>query len=111
MPTTFTLKRGDTWSQTFAWKQGSETGDPVDLTDCTARCQLRDRADTLILDCTSYLTVDGAAGTVSVLAPASAMENFPVGRLSFDIELTFPDGTVQSTETMTLKVIEDVTLP
>ena len=37
MSATFNLKRGDTWAQTFAWKQGSATGDPVDLTDCTAR--------------------------------------------------------------------------
>jgi hypothetical protein len=38
-------------------------------------------------------------------------ENFPVAKLQFDIELTWPDGTVQSTETMTLRVLEDVTLP
>ena len=111
MATTFTIKRGDTWSQTFAWKQGSETGDPVDLTGCTVRCQVRDRADALILDASAYLTVDGPAGTVALVVPASETEAFPAAKLAFDIELTFPDGTVQSTETMSLKVIEDVTLP
>lgn len=110
MPT-FTLKRGDTWSQTFSWRQGSETGDPVDLTDCTARMQLRDKTDALILDCTPYLTVDGLTGTVEIVVPADETEVFPVAKLSFDIEMTFPDGTVQSTETMALKVLEDVTLP
>ena len=109
MPATFTIKRGDTWSQSFEWRQGSETGDPVDLTGCTARCHVRDRADTLIADVTDYLTVDGPAGTVDLaLVPT---ETFPVAKLQFDIELTWPDGTVQSTETMTLRVIEDVTLP
>lgn len=111
MPATFTLKRGDTWSQSFTWRQGSESGDPVDLTDCTARMQVRTRSDDLILDCTPYLTVDGPAGTVAVLVPASETKAFPVAKTQFDIELTFPDDTVQSTETMTLRVLEDVTLP
>ena len=110
MPT-FTLKRGDTWSQTFTWKQGSETGDPLDLTGCNARCHLRDRSDALIAVVDGYLTVDGAVGTVAVNVPAFETTEFPVGKLLFDIELTFPDGTVQSTETMALKVLEDVTLP
>jgi hypothetical protein len=111
MTPTFTLKRGDTWNQSFTWRQGSETGDPVDLTGCTARMQVRDRSDVLILDCTPYLALDELAGTVSVLVPASETELFPVAKNQFDIELTFPDGTVQSTETMILRVIEDVTLP
>lgn len=111
MPATFTLKRGDTWSQSFAWKQGSASGAPVDLTGCTARLQVRTRADALVLDATAYLTLDGTAGTVAVSVPASATELFPVAKLQFDIELTFPDGTVQSTETMALKILEDVTLP
>lgn len=111
MAATFTLKRGDTWAQAFAWKQGLETGLPVDLTDCTARLQLRDKTDALILDVSEYLTIDGPAGTVTLSVPASATEAFPVAKLQFDIELTWPNGTVQSTETMFLKVIEDVTLP
>jgi hypothetical protein len=109
MPATFTIKRGDTWSQSFEWRQGSETGDPVDLTGCTARCHVRDRSDALIADVTDYLTVDGPAGSVDLaLVPT---ENFPAAKLQFDIELTWPDGTVQSTETMVLRVLEDVTLP
>ena len=111
MPATFTLKRGDTWSQSFEWRQGSEAGDPVDLTGCAARCQIRDRADALILDVTDYLTIDGQAGTVSLVVPAYETENFPVVKLQFDIELIWPDGAVQSTETMILRVLEDVTLP
>lgn len=111
MPATFTLKRGDTWAQTFAWKQGSETGDPVDLNGCTARMQVRDKTDALILDASAYLTVDGPAGTVALVVPASETGAFPVAKLAFDIELTFPGGAVQSTETMSLRVVEDVTLP
>jgi hypothetical protein len=109
MAITFTIKRGDTWNQSFEWKQGSETGDPVDLTGCTARCHVRDRADTLIADVTDYLTVYGLAGSVDLTRVPT--EDFPVAKLQFDIELTWPDGTVQSTETMTLRVLEDVTLP
>lgn len=108
---TFSLKRGDTWNQSFYWKQGSATGEPVSLLDSTARLQLRNKDDELVIDATPYLTVSGAEGGVLVSVPASETVSFPIGNLLFDIEITFVDGTVKSTETMQLKVIEDITLP
>lgn len=107
MPATFTIKRGDTWSQAFAWKQGSEVGDPVDLTGATAYLHLRDRNDTLILDCSPYLLVNGPAGTVSVAVPREQTRLLPVGKFQFDIELSIDEP---STETMTLRVLEDETV-
>lgn len=112
MIVTFTLKRGDSWTpRPFEWRQGSVSGDPVNLTGCQVRMQIRDRTGALVLDATDYLKVDGPAGAVAVSVPASETAFFPVEKLPFDIELTFPDGTVQSTKTMVLHVIRDETLP
>lgn len=108
---TLSLKRGDTWNQSFYWKQGSTTGEPVNLIGCTARMQLRSKDDELVLDATPYLTVSGAEGGVLVSIPANKTALFPVDSLLFDIEITFVDGTVKSTDTMKIKIIEDVTLP
>lgn len=106
MPT-FTLKRGDPWNQSWEWRQGSETGDPVNLTGATAHLHLRDRANTLVMDCSLYLTVDGPAGKVSVSVPREQTRLLPVGKLQFDIELSIDEP---STETMTLRVLEDETV-
>ena len=107
MAATFTIKRGDTWSQSFEWRQGSETGDPVDLTGAQAWLHLRDKRDTLIADVSEYLTVNGPAGTVSVDVPREVTRAFPVGKLYFDIELSIDEP---STETMILNVVEDKTV-
>lgn len=109
-PLEFRIKRGDTWRQVFTWRQGSETGPVVDLAGCSARLHLRGRNRALVLDCTPYLTLDAVGGSVTVEAPHEATESLPVGTLSFDVELTFPGGTRQSTETMNLIVDEDETV-
>lgn len=107
MATTFTIKRGDPWNQSFEWRQGSETGDPVNLTGATASLHLRDRDDVLVLDVSPYLTVDGEAGTVSVALPKAESRLLPVKKLYFDIELSID---APSTETMILNVTEDKTV-
>lgn len=109
MITSFTLKRGDTWSQTFLFRQPS--GEPVDLTGATARLHLRDTRDALLVDATAYLTLDGPAGALALTVPAQVTQTFPIGKHVFDVELTYPDGTTKSTQTAQLNVIKDVTLP
>lgn len=110
MSNNLTLKRGDTWRAVFTWTQGD---DPVDLTGCTARLMVRARrADELLLDLTSPdggLTLTPLTGVVTVLATAAQTATLPVGTHVFDLELTYPDGSVQSTETAFLTVLEDVT--
>jgi len=106
----FNHKRGDTWRQVFYWKQGSESGPPVDLSGCTARLHVKDKTKAIIVDATAHLTLDPINGGLSIDVPASVTELFPLEALNFDIELTFPDGSVQSTETMRLQIVEDITV-
>lgn len=103
----FTVKRGDTWRQPFTWRQGSETGDPVDLTGCTAALQVRDAAGELVLDATLDLTIDGPNGTITV--DTQIPEDLEPGKYLFDIEMTYSDGFRQSTDTQYLKVVADIT--
>lgn len=100
----FRLYQGATFSEPVTLKDSS--GNPIDLTGCSARLQARrDIADpdpVFSLDSTSGgIVLGGAAGTVTLAKPSSA-----TAALSIDLEgemwvhdilLTFPDASVQRT--------------
>jgi hypothetical protein len=70
---------------------------------------VRDASGNLVLDCTNSLTVtppDGKA-EVEILIPTS----IPITKrpYQFDIEVTWPDGSIRSTETAYLKIDQDET--
>lgn len=105
------VKRGDTWSFVFQWKTGAT---PINLTGCTARMQIRKkRTKDLLAYVTTedYITIDGPAGKVFVTFPADITETVPAGTHLTDVELTFTDGTVTSSQTVYMVVEEDITLP
>jgi len=108
--TALTLKRGDTWRTTFAF---SANGVPTDLSGASARLQVRDRRTKVgLCDATvdnGYVTLSGASGVVTVTVPDDVTATFPVGVHAFDLEMTWADGSVQSTETQYLSVVEDQT--
>lgn len=69
------------------------TGDPVDLTDCSARMQVRRSTDSdaVLLDLTSE-GVDaaialGAGGQILVTVGAENTAELPAGRFVYDLEL------------------------
>ena len=106
-----TLKRGDTLDLEFQWLDGD--GLPVDLTGCTARLQMRNRAGNEVLECTcgssDGLEIVTAEGKVRWREEASSTASFSPGTYYFDLEVTFPDSTVRSTETVQLIVEMDIT--
>ena len=106
MADTITYKRGDTWRAVFTY-----TG--VDLTGCSARAQIRNkRDDTLYLSGSSTsgeLVVDGVAGTITMRFEPEVTVEVPVGTHEADIEVTYSDGTVESSDTFLVKVLEDIT--
>lgn len=119
-------KRGDTFRREFTWTQPNPAyvepvvdplipeRIPIDLTGCTARLQFRKgRDDPAILDFStadSELSIDGPNGVVLLDIPAATMETLLVTTYKSDLELTYPDGTVCSTETFHVKVSEDQTV-
>ena len=107
---TLTIKRGDTWAQRFEWV---DNGTPVDLTGCTANMQLRINTESeVVLDLSSTtggLTIDEANGYIYLrVEAAQTSQLFPITYVA-DIQVTFPDGTVQSTSNFSLVVTPDVT--
>jgi len=109
MSATFPVKRGDTWRQPFYWRQGSANGSPVDLTGCAFRMHVRDSLGALILDCTDSLAVAPEDGEVTVEIDIPETIAIPRKPYKFDIEVTWPDGSVRSTATAYLNVIQDET--
>lgn len=111
MADTLTFKRGDTWKLVFAYKDTN--GDPIDLTDCSARLQVRDkRTKAVLLEgtiATGEVVITAVTGTVDVTFLPAVTELVPIGTHETDLEMTYSDGTVESTETMLIKVIEDIT--
>lgn len=100
------IKRGDTWRATFTYLD--DAGDPIDLTDCMCQLQIQDKQTKgLLLDCTDYLVISPLVGEVSVDVDLPA--DFPVGTHQLDLQMTYSDGYVESSETMMLTILEDIT--
>ena len=86
------IDQGATYTNEWIWRQN---GEPVDLTDYSARGHVRKTFNSpLLLDLTSYITL-GDEGTITVEVPSTATEglHWP-GYARYDIELEDGDGIV-----------------
>lgn len=89
-----TIKQGKTWVQPVTWLD--ENNDPVDLTDCVFRVQLRtEYADTEtpagtdpVLDLTTGAGISIDAGDIVMRAEAAATELIPAGTYLIEMEVT-----------------------
>lgn len=105
------VKRGDTWNFKFTWQ---DQNTPINLTDCTARMQIRDKTTLLMAaeatTANGQILIDGPTGGVTVTFTATETTSIAPGRYVSDLELTFTGtGIVQSSDTMHIIVIEDIT--
>ena len=92
--------QGSTVNQVFTIKNSARKA--LDLTGYTARMQVRswDRTtsntvSTITAEYTTengYMTVNGAAGTVTLLVPPSDMAEFPAGTYQYDVEIESADS-------------------
>ena len=96
--TTPQIKRGDTF-QALCQRVG------VDITSTAIRSQIR--AGSWVQDLTVTKT-NAATGEYTLSATATDAELWPVGNAVWDIEYT-DAGNVRSTETVKLRIVEDVT--
>jgi hypothetical protein len=110
------LKRGDTWEAEFYFRLDDSV---ADLTGCTARMQVRSSGDALVLSAQTSptdpalvgtLVVDGTAGLVTLTVPKGLTSALVPGKYYADVELTYADGSVRSSETFQVKVTKDITL-
>lgn len=103
------VKRGDTWTFKYMWKSNNK---PIDLTSCSARSQVRlRRVGTLVSSISSPngINIDELNGVVTVIFPASDTLNAEPGTYETDLEITFSDNTIQSSDTIEFRVYEDIT--
>jgi hypothetical protein len=109
---TIAVKRGDTWQCT--WQYRDAAGDPIDLTGCSARLKLKALyTPTEVLSIGSEsgeLVIDEQAGDIVQTVAASVTANLLPGDYRSDLEVTWSDGTVTSTETVWVNIVEDVTV-
>ena len=112
MSRALSIKRGDTWQAN--WQYRDSAGDPIDLTGCSARLWLKPRYnDTAALEISSSsgeLVIDGAAGDIAQTVSAATMAEIDPGIYRADLEITWTDSTVTSTETVYVSVVEDITV-
>ncbi len=96
----FQLYQGQTWRNTLRLRDSA--GDPVVLTGYTARMQIRPSvdSDTVLLELTTEngrLTINGAAGEISILVAAAVMEALPLDYETvawvYDLEIISGDAT------------------
>lgn len=96
--TTYPVKRGDTFSAVC-----QRVG--VDITSTTIRSQIRAGSWRQIL---TVVKTNAATGEFTLNATAADTVLWPVGLAIWDIEYT-DSGAVRSTETVNLRIVEDVT--
>ena len=81
------LKQGDTFRRKLSLTD-KDTGEPVDLSDCTAYCQLR-RSPGQELLLTASATIDG--GTIYVTLTKDQTAGLEPGEYGFDVRLEYED--------------------
>jgi hypothetical protein len=102
------FKRGDTFLLNCLYKN---SGAPYDVTNASIRSEIVSVATRERLVALNAVKLDQVThvGQYYLKADASETRNWGLGDYLMDIEITI-DNFVRSTETFSLKVIEDITL-
>lgn len=111
-----TIYQGASFNDVIVWKAGETkaTVQPVDLTGCTARMQVREKIDspTVLFECTTEngrLVLGGVLGriefNVDPAVTASQAWRFGV----YDLEIVYSDGAVRRLLYGTVTVSREVT--
>ena len=107
------FKRGDTILLNFEYTD-AETNEPLNLTGCCFRLFIKNiRTGALAVAATmanDLLQLEPELGRVKLRVPPHITADFSVGRHMYDIELTDPTGSVFSSETSYIEIIQDVTI-
>jgi len=105
-----TLKRGDSinWNCSLIDDQSN----PIDITNYTIRTQGKDSERTVTLfsltNGNGVTITSGANGAYQIQLLDTS--SFGLGNFDVDIEFTDSNGIVNSTQTFTLEIVEDVTI-
>lgn len=89
----FTIEQGATFTRTLAWQ--NPDGSIIILTGYTAKMQIRDESNNILVDVnvSGTLTINGSAGTVTVLIPDTITSTLTFDTAYYDLKLTSGSGT------------------
>ena len=102
----FTHKIGDTFALGGAFEYSDASGTPLDPTGIVGASQLRTRYGSLIADLD--VTISGGVCTVTQKSGTNSSA-WPVGPAELDVQFTLADGSVISTDTAQIMLVQDVT--
>lgn len=98
------IEQGATWTLGLVWYHPDIVdptlpGVPYDLTGCTARMQIRRtvRSSTFLVEASTTngrIILGGATGRIDVTLPDMVTDLLNVTDAGYDLEVVFPDGTV-----------------
>ena len=98
-------KRGDTFSLACAWKQ---SGAAAPITGFTITAQIRKKSGMELVAALSVVNRNDAAGTFTLVPVVSDTNDWPIGSLICDLQIT-NGSTIRSSDSFLIPVIEDVT--
>ena len=104
------LKQGDPWILNMVAIQ-TVGGEPLGLTGASAALQLRHPLTAALVAEPDSLVITPLTGTIAITFLPATTAAVPVGSYLTDLQLTFADGQVRSSQTMTVPVIADYTRP
>jgi hypothetical protein len=103
-PTIQPIKRGDSFLMACVYKVG---GVAADVTNYAIRSQVRNSSDELVQELT-VTKADQSTDKGKFILSAGVIGAWPIDLLRCDIEFS-EEGTVRSTQTFLIPVVEDVT--
>jgi hypothetical protein len=92
------IEQGATFQLSIVYRDGpDDSADPVDLTGASARMQARKRHGTSnpILDIAPTIADPGALGRIDITLSAATTSALHAGQGVYDLEVEYPDGTVE----------------
>jgi hypothetical protein len=101
------IYKGDSYRWQFLIWLDAAKSQPVDLTDVAVKAEIRDKPAGLqiyTLDCSIVLP-----NVIEAILTPVVSASLPVGNLVWDIQLTYPDGMVNTVLAGKVTVTQDVT--
>lgn len=101
------IYRGDCYSRSFTFWTDEAGTVPYDLTGATAQAEIRAKPGSPVLatlDCTVT-----QPNTVDIDLDAVQSAALPTGKAAWDLQLTYPDGCVQTVVAGSVNVTADIT--
>jgi hypothetical protein len=106
-----TFSQGATWKLSMTYT--NSTGDPINLTNYTARMQARPsyQSDTTVLNLANGtgITLGGTAGTINLLVAATTTATIGAAQYVYDLEIASASNEVTRVIEGTLQVTPEVT--